>query len=163
MLNILNDLKPFFEDCYRRINVREYARLIGITAPTASKLLTYYKDQGLLTKELDRNYIFYSADKESKLFRDLSRVYWSLELEPLVKQMEKELIDPLIILFGSLSKAEVKPGSDIDIAVFTSSTKKPLLKHKKREIQLFIFKDKKSVPKQLLNNILNGHILSGAW
>ncbi len=45
MLNILNNLEPFIEDCYRRFSVREYAKLIktrsnhnkDILAKTAKK------------------------------------------------------------------------------------------------------------------------------
>ena len=51
MLNIINDLDCFFEDCYRRVNVREYARIKGISPPTASKILTNYQKEGLLFKE----------------------------------------------------------------------------------------------------------------
>ncbi len=30
LLNIINDLEPFLEDCYERINVRKYAKILGI-------------------------------------------------------------------------------------------------------------------------------------
>ena len=36
---------PFFQDCYRRINVREYSRLMKISPPTASKLLSSYSQE----------------------------------------------------------------------------------------------------------------------
>ena len=58
MLNIINNLRPFIEDCYRRINVREYARLTKISPPTASKILSEFNQEGLLSIEKDRNYIF---------------------------------------------------------------------------------------------------------
>ena len=35
MLNIINNLRPFIEDCYRRISVREYSRLLKVSPPTA--------------------------------------------------------------------------------------------------------------------------------
>ena len=56
MLNIINNLKPFFEDCYGRINVREYARIIKISPPTASKILLELNKEGLLLMENDKNY-----------------------------------------------------------------------------------------------------------
>lgn len=55
MLDIINNLKPFFEDCYRRINVREYSRLMKISPPTASKLLSKYHKLNLLLVDRDRN------------------------------------------------------------------------------------------------------------
>lgn len=81
---------------------------------------------------------------------------------------EKELIIPVIILFGSLSKAEAKQDSDIDIAVFTSTKKdlnlKQFEKRLGRAVQLFLFQKMEKIKnKELLKNILNGHILKGRW
>ena len=73
MLKIINDLSPFFEDCYRRINVREYAKIMNISPPTASKLLNEYNQEGILKKELYRNFMFFFSDSGSKDFID-SRV-----------------------------------------------------------------------------------------
>jgi len=86
----------------------------------------------------------------------------------LIKYFEKELIEPIIILFGSFSKAEIKKNSDIDLAVFTFSTKKlETAKYEKvlgRKIQIFTFKDKNDIKnKELLNNILNGYKIIGGW
>src|SRR3989344_3325281 len=39
MLEIFNSLEPFFKENYRRINVREYARIQKISPPSASKYL----------------------------------------------------------------------------------------------------------------------------
>lgn len=170
MLKIINGLRPFFEDNYRRINVREYARLLKISPPTASTLLHGYQKEGILKKEEEKQYFYYFANKESSLFIDLSRIYWKIQLEKagIMDFFEKELISPVIILFGSLSKAEAKPDSDIDIAVFTSSKKDLNLKQfeKKlgRAVQLFLFQKMENIKnKELLKNILNGHILKGNW
>jgi len=165
MLEVINNLKPFFEDCYRRINVREYARIMHISPPTASKILAYYTKEGLLIKSIFKNYILFSADKESKKFIDLSRIYWSHKLKVLTSFMDKKLIISGIVLFGSLSKAEVKSDSDIDLVVFTHKKELNLEvfeKKLKRKIQIFWFKSLKSVKsKELTNNILNGYILQG--
>ncbi|MBI5392689.1 nucleotidyltransferase domain-containing protein [Candidatus Woesearchaeota archaeon] len=81
---------------------------------------------------------------------------------------ENELLNPVIILFGSLSKAEARSDSDIDIAVFTPTDKKLDLKKYekilKREIQVMQFHRMENVTnKELLHNILNGYTLSGSW
>jgi len=106
MLNIIDNLEPFFEDNYRRISVREYARLKKISPPTASKLLLELSKEGLLKRETDRNYIYYFANKQDKVFIDMSRVYWFLKLKNsgILEVLEKELLNPVIFLFGSLSK-----------------------------------------------------------
>jgi len=165
MLKIINNLEPFFEDCYRRINIREYAKIIGISPPTASKALDSYHSENLLSKETFRNYIMFYANKESKQFIDLSRMYWSIKLKEFVDSMEKELTNPTIILFGSLSKAEAKHDSDIDLAVFAHKKDLKIVifeKKLKRKIQIFWFGFNKDIKnKELANNIANGYVLKG--
>jgi len=171
MLKIFNDLKPFLQDNYRRINVREYAKLAGVTPPTASKLLSCFSKEGLLRQEHEKNYVYYSANKDNELFIDLSRAYWHIELKNsgFLEHLEKELLNPLVILFGSFSKAEVRSSSDIDIAVFSASDGKsldlgPFEKKLKRSIHIFHFSGRKGVENaELLNNIRNGLILAGGW
>lgn len=167
MLKIINNLKPFFEDCYRRINIREYAKIMKISPPTSSKLLFDYYKKGLLKKQEYRNYIFYYANQESKQFIDLSRIYWSYKLEKLTDFIDKELINPAVVLFGSTAKAEVKENSDIDIAVFSSGEinlkdVKNFESELNRKIQIFEFNSLKNIKnKELMNNIINGYILRG--
>ena len=170
MLKIINNLKPFFEDNYRRINVREYARMQKISPPTASKLLQNYQKEGLLKKEEERKYIYYFANKDNDLFIDFSRIYWKSVLENfgILDFLGEEFMSPIIILFGSLSKAEAKSDSDVDMAIFTASKKEPNLKEfekkLKRAIQIFLFKDKNDVKNpELLDNILNGYKMRGNW
>ncbi|MEM4358295.1 MAG: nucleotidyltransferase domain-containing protein [Candidatus Pacearchaeota archaeon] len=170
MLEIFNTLKPFFEDCYRRINVREYARIQKISPPTASKILEKLHKEGLLKKEKENLYNYYFANKDSEFFIELSRIYWKRILEDsgLLEELEKNLLNPIIYLFGSLSKAEAKVDSDIDIAIFTPKKKEINLekfeKLLKRKIQIFVFKDMKDVKnEELLKNILNGFKIKGSW
>lgn len=165
MLDIINNLKPFIDDCYRRINVREYSRLMKISPPTASKLLSKFNKEKLLLMEKDRNYIFYYANKNNKIFVDLSRIYWNLKLNNLVEFLNKNLTNPTIILFGSLSKAETKEDSDIDIFIIGHKKKldiKDFENNLKRKIQLIFFSSVEDMKnKELANNILNGYILEG--
>ena len=165
MLEIINDLKLFFEDCYRRINVREYARMMKISPPTASKVLGEYAKNKLLLMEKDRNYLFYYANKDSKIFVDLSKIYWKLKLDGLINYLRKKLTSPTIILFGSLSKAETKEDSDIDICIIGHKKDLSFSKFEsilKREIQLFFFDSLKDIKnKELANNIVNGYVLEG--
>jgi|SRR3989344_6253268 len=165
MLNIINNLRPFIEDCYRRISVREYSRLLKVSPPTASKILFDLNKEGLLLVEKDRNYIFYYACKENRIFIDLSRIYWRLKLNKFVEFLTKNLTNPTIILFGSLSKAETKNDSDIDICVighkkeFNIKSFENLLK---RKIQLFFFGSIQDIKnKELAMNIINGYLLEG--
>lgn len=165
MLNIINNLKPFFEDCYRRINIREYARIMRISPPTASKLLSGYNKEKLLIMEEDRNYIYYYANKSSKNFIDLSRIYWRERFSDILNYLDKDLLSPTIILFGSLSKAETKKDSDIDLCIIAPKKDLKLSEFEKkikRKIQILFFNSIKDINnKELLNNILNGYLLGG--
>ncbi len=169
MLKIFNDLELFFIDSYRRINIREYARLKNISPPSASKLLKMFEKEGLLVREEDKRYINYFANKNSRQFVELSKIYWFLQLKKtgLLDHIEKELVIQVCVLFGSFSKAEIKKESDIDLAIFTPSKKAINLekfeRKLKRKIQLFVFKNREEISKELLNNILNGFILLGGW
>ena len=165
MLNIISNLQPFFEDCYRRINVREYAKIIKNSPPTASKILYSLEKEKILLKHEDRNYLFFYANKENKKFIGFSKIYWESKLADLTDFLDKQLVNPTVILFGSLSKAEVTPNSDIDLVIIAHKKELNLNKFEnllKRKIQVFWFNSFENIKdKELKNNILNGHILSG--
>jgi predicted nucleotidyltransferase len=85
-------------------------------------------------------------------------------LKEVVEYIENKTVNPTIILFGSLSKAEVTPESDIDIAIISSKKNISLEDYEKklkRKIQVFWFDNLSKIPKELKNNILNGYSLSG--
>jgi len=164
MLEIINNLKPFFEDCYRRISVREYSKIINISPPTASKILNKYHKSGLLNLEEDRNYLFFHSNQKSKTFINLSRMYWTSQLQDLIRFLNKNLLSPTIVLFGSLSKGEAKKDSDIDLAIFSNEKKINLSKFEKklkRKIQIHWFKSLGEIKKELANNIINGYLIGG--
>jgi predicted nucleotidyltransferase len=169
MLKIINSLAPFFEDNYRRIHIREYARIQKISAPTSSKLLDFLNKENLLKKVIDKMYFYYFANKDSDLFKDYQRIYFKTLLKKcgLIDYINYETLNPVIILFGSTANSEAKTDSDIDIAVFTKSNKKldikKFEKKIKREINIMLFKDLKEVPEKLMKNILNGYQLEGKW
>lgn len=165
MLNIINNLEMFFEDCYRRINVREYSRIMKISPPTSSKLLSSYNKQGLLSVEKDKKYIYYYANKNSKDFIDLSRIYWRNKLSDVLDYLNKNLLSPTIILFGSLAKAETKIDSDVDLCILSHKKNMNFVnfeKKLKRKLQLFFFNSTRDIKnRELANNILNGYVLKG--
>lgn len=165
MLKIFNYLQLFFNDCYRRINVREYARLQRISPPTASTLLAAYEKERLLEQEKDRRFVFYVAHRENNIFIALSRIYWGQRLERFLLYLEKELFDSTVILFGSLAKAEVKADSDIDIAIIGRKKQLNLQPYERelgRKLQVFWFSSVKEIkPPELAINIINGYLLRG--
>jgi len=165
MLKIFNELKPFIEDCYSEIGVREYSRIMKITAPTASKLLKNFESEGLLKKKEERGYLLFRTNRESDVMKDLSRSYWKQRFKSLIDYLNSELHESNIILFGSMAKLEANKDSDIDLAILTNISKGINLdKYEKmlsRKIQLFIFKSLNDVPKELKINIINGYLIQG--
>jgi len=140
-----------------------------ISPPNASQILKNLEKENLLQKEEDKRYLFFNANRENLLFIKLQQAYYQVFFKEMITYIEKETINPTIILFGSFAKAEMSKNSDIDLAIFTITKKK--LDFKKfedkfgREIQCFMFKDRDSLKKneELLNNILNGVIIAGGW
>lgn len=157
MLKIFNELKLFFEDVFREISVREYARELNISPPTASKTLKDYEKEGLLISDKKGIYIYFRADKENYLFRQLSRLYWFLVIYKLTKKLHEQVNYRKIILFGSLSKSENTKSSDVDLFLDTGNKEvntSELENNLKRKIQLHFKNELKN--KYLKENIHKG-------
>lgn len=166
MLKILNNLAPFFEDCYRSISVREYARLTGISPPTASKLLKELANENYLQQREEWRHLLFTLHVENKDVVDLCRLYWKSKLGKLIREFQTKLTGASGVLFGSLAKAEAKRDSDIDIVIFAPEKKEldlePYKKMFGREISVYWYRSLRDIKNEhLLNNILNGAILFG--
>ena len=165
MLNIINNLSIFFEDCYREVGVREYAKLMNISPPTSSKQLKELGKQGLLKSQELRNLILFRANRNNQILKDLSRIYWRMKLSELIEFLKEEFYDSTIILFGSLVKLETTKDSDIDLAVISSNKKnvnfKKFEKKLNRKIQTFYFSSTQKIPEELKKSVVNGFILEG--
>jgi predicted nucleotidyltransferase len=168
MLSLINNLQllgPFIEDCYSELGVREYSKLVNLSPPTSSKILKEFEKQNILKMRTDRKYLFFRANQESNLLRDLSIIYWKNKFKEIISYLNENLFSDAIILFGSLSKLETKRDSDIDLVV-VSKLKKDLNLKKfkdkyKRNIQLFLFGSLDEANKELKKNIMKGIFLMG--
>jgi len=165
MLKIINGLSVFFEDCYREISVREYSREVGVSPPTASKMLKEFAREGLLLSREDRGFLLFRVNRESGVMRDLSRIYWGGRLGEFFSYVEKNLFPKAIVLFGSLSKLEVRKESDIDVMILGGLEKEfdisKFEKKFKREIQIFAFDSLEKVNKELRANVINAYVVGG--
>ena len=85
----------------------------------------------------------------------------------MVNFLDESLTNPAIILFGSLSKAETKEDSDIDICIIGHKKElkiKNFENNLKRKIQLFFFSSIEDIKnKELATNIINGYVLKGRF
>ncbi|KYK27084.1 hypothetical protein AYK26_00090 [Euryarchaeota archaeon SM23-78] len=162
MLDIFNKLGLFFEDCYREVNVREYARIIRISPPTASTALQRLEKEGLLKSRIERKNHLYRANRENPVFIDLSKAYWRQKLTGLTTFLAEKINYKTIILFGSLTKAEATSNSDIDL--YIDYEEKPISldefeKKLRRRIQLHFRNELKNI--NLKKNIQQGMVLNG--
>lgn len=168
--NLDKILDLFVKDSYRKFNVREVSRLTKLSPSTASNYLKQLVKAHFLKNMEERNYILYFADTESRFFKDL-KIYSNIKKirsSGIVDFIEKKLNYPeVIVLFGSYAKGENKIGSDIDLFILSESKNIPNLtsfeKKLSTKIQIFLYgrKDVEKMDKELVNNIINGVVLSG--
>lgn len=169
MLKIFNELKPFLEDITAEIGVREYAKIMNISPPSASTLLKNYMKENILESRKFKRFLFFKAKTDSELFKDLLKLYniRTIKDSGIIEIIEDKYNFPAIILFGSFSKAENIPQSDIDLCIISDSKKELVLeKFEKKlghKIQIFNFSSLEAIKnKDLLNNIINGILIKGA-
>lgn len=172
-LNENKILKELFNKPTYGFHIRELARETKLNPNTIITLTNHLEEEGLIKKEKKKHLVEVSLNFENpktiqrkKLF-NLSELHDSGLIEFLI---EKYNYPKAIILFGSFARGEDAERSDIDIAIITPNKHIPELnKYEKilgHEIQLFEFSEKeiqnmKKNDKELLNNLLNGFVLSG--
>ena len=86
MLEILYQLGPFFEDSYRSISVREYAKLVRVSPPTASKLLKELAKEGYLQQREERKHLLFTLQSDNEEVVDLCKLYWKKKLQKLIRE-----------------------------------------------------------------------------
>jgi len=168
MLKIFNNLKPFFENIYAEFGVREYAREIKVSPPTASSILSAFEKNNLLSIQKMRGFNLYRAKTDNSQFVDLLKFYnvSKIKTSGLIDYLNKYYLKPTIVLFGSFAKGENVPESDIDLCIISEKTSLPDLKNfeKKLHHQIQIFAVRKLSDLKnphLIQNIVNGTILQG--
>lgn len=169
--NELKILAPFFEDPEKEFQIREISRITKINHTTIRKYLNEFVKFDYLKLKKEGIYPSYSANF-SKQYLNL-KLFYNLEKlrkSELVENLEKEFSYPVIVLFGSYSKARDFLSSDIDLCIISEINKEILLaKYEKllnRKIQLHLLNKKtlnnmKQKNQELSNSILNGIVLSG--
>jgi predicted nucleotidyltransferase len=164
-------LELFFQDPSPR-HLRQIARECDINPTTASKYLDQFIKDGLLRKEEAHAVVLFTPQTSNALFILEKKLYniHRIATSGIIQFCDKELSYPAIILFGSWAKGENHQKSDIDLFIIASDPKQiDLSKFEKAlrsEIQVFVespaaFKKMRSTNKELLNNVLNGVILTG--
>ena len=165
----------FIEEPEKEFHIREIAKLMGKSPTTISKYMRILEKKGLLLSKKMSNHILFKSNNENIQFKTLKKEHNLKKLisSGLIRYLEEKLNNPeAIIIFGSFNKGEDIHKSDIDITAVTPLKKElPLKKFENRlkhPIQLFLYSKKeinqmKIKNKELLNNIINGTIVSGFW
>jgi hypothetical protein len=167
MYEKLDIMKYFFEEPYRGFHIRELARMCKMNPMTIKSKLQGFLKENIIIIEKTNLYNQYKSNTESKQFKNM-KLFYNLEkirLSGLVEHLEKKLDYPTIILFGSFSRAEDTPKSDIDIAVISPVKDKIDIsifeKAVNREIQMLRFTDKEWKNLIISDSNLSGDIVSG--
>jgi len=159
-------LQEFFYSPRKDFHMRELSRRIKLAQISVINHLNYLVKQNLVIKEKKSIYPSYRANQENELFILLKKQNLMLRIKSsgLAKFLEDNLRPNCIILFGSASQGMDNEKSDIDLFIQAKESKLNLSKYSKllnRNINLFFEPNLKNLNKELLNNIINGEILSG--
>lgn len=163
----------FFENPTKRFQLRELARLSGISTTGIKSALLDLLGARIITKTKEKNYEFYETNRNDEDYKFFKRFFNVRQLHDIgvIEHLEKELNHPeAIFLFGSAAKGEDVEKSDFDIFVLASAKKdidmEEYSRQLKREIRLIVM-DKKEFERareknpELVNNIVNGINLRG--
>jgi len=169
MFKNINILKIFFEQPSNKFNVREVARLVKISPATASKKLQELAKISILKQEKERMLLFYRANLESDLYKDMKAFYNIRKIKEsgLLDELNKFYFKPTVVFFGSASKGLDTETSDLDLLILSEKKAgfpqmEKFEKKLRKSLQLFVFKTIKEIKnKELINSIINGVVLQG--
>ena len=159
-------LQEFFDAPRKGFYIRELSRRVRLAQISVTNHLNALRKEGFMVKERGGIYNVFKANRENPQFRLLKQqnVVWRLHTGGLISYLEETLHPNCMVLFGSASRGEDTEESDIDIFIQAGETMLNLEKYEKRlkrKINVLFETDLKALSKELLNNIVNGHILAG--
>ena len=170
---MLRVFSVFLRDPSKNYQLREISRMIGLNHKSISIYVRELVEDGLARENEKTPYKSYCANCEIPAFKRYKRMFNAIQL------YESGFVDFLndfysypaaIVLFGSYSKGEDVPISDIDVLVITPLKKlaaiekfEKLLGHR---IQLYLhsaadLQRMKTTNKELLNSWINGICVQG--
>jgi predicted nucleotidyltransferase len=162
-------LAMLFTKSGKSLNQRGIALLLGVSAPAVFKALPKLENENLIVVRQDRESRRWSIELNRDNYKviqlkrvdNLRKIYAS----GLADFLEKEFAGATIILFGSYARGEDTVTSDIDIAIIGRKKKETdfgnFNKMLEREIIINFYPSFKEIHKHLMENILNGIILTG--
>jgi len=163
--NTYRVLELFFKYPSKTFQLREISRLTNLGMPSVKLHIKALEKQGFIEKRkgaIYPNYIALRSDKFKVCKRsyNLTIIYES----GLITLFENVFAPDAVVLYGSASRGEDTENSDFDLLVITKEKAISLEKFEKqfnRKIHLLFENSINSLPKELLNNIINGIVIYG--
>jgi len=158
-------LRIFFDYPTRKFQLREISRIIHLGLPSVINHVKDLEKQGFIKKISGGVYDSYTSDK-TEMFKIYKKndILIRLHESGLVDLLVDTVVPDAIVLFGSASKGEDIEESDVDLFLVAKEKQMDLKVFEKkinRKISLH-FEDKiQNIPKELLNNIVNGIVIYG--
>ncbi len=109
-------------------------------------------------------YSYISSMNEKFKFYKRNDILLKLYESGLIKFLEDSFVPDSIVLFGSASRGEDVEHGDIDLLVVAKERNLDLRKFEieiKRKINLHFEEKISDIPKELLNNVINGIVIHG--
>jgi len=149
----------------RHFQLREICRLLKMGMPSVRSHVRKLERQDFVRKEKRGVYESYVSTRND-LFKLYKRndVLLRLHDSGLVSFLADKFVPSTIVLFGSASRGEDVEDSDMDLLVIAREKKVELEEFEKkvrRKVFLHFEERISSIPKELLNNIVNGIVVYG--
>ncbi|MCK4589580.1 MAG: nucleotidyltransferase domain-containing protein [Nanoarchaeota archaeon] len=163
--NTYKILELFFDFPTKNFQLREISRRVKLGLPSVINHVKLLEKEEFIKKEKGNIYDNYKANKTSK-FKLYKKTNLLLRLDEcgLLYFLKEKLTPDVIVLFGSAVQGNDVEESDIDLFILAKKKDlnlKPFEEKLNREINLFFEEKLGKLPKELMNNIINGIVLSG--
>ena len=164
--NTYKVMRIFFDFPTTHFQLRQISRLTSLGLPSTTNHLKELLKEGLIRKERGLVYSNWVAS-QTELYKAYKRNDMLLRLEEcnLIQTLADSTLPAAIVLFGSASRGEDVETSDIDLLLVGSEKKlEEVRKFEKalhRRIALHFEPVVGKIPKELLNNVINGIVVYG--
>lgn len=158
-------LQLFFDYPTRHFQLREICRMLKMGMPSVRNHVKQLEKEGFVKKEKRGVYDSFVSSR-NELFRIYKRndILLRMHDSGLTEYLADNFMPDALVLFGSCSRGEDIETSDIDLLVIAREKGVSLEKFEKalkRKISLQFEGDISKIPKELLNNIINGIVIRG--
>ncbi len=158
-------LEAFFDRPTKKFQIRELCRLLGISIPSVRKAVMELRKEELVEKIEEGTYPSYRARRGPRyaFYRSVDMIR-KLHETGLIDDIVEKTAPDVVILFGSASRGEDTEESDVDLLVVAKEAEirtERAEKALKRRVHILFDPRPEKMPKELLNNVINGKIVYG--